>query len=96
MPLLTGCSSAPRPSTLEVAVTPAPIHTVHPPLPAPVKLDSPAWQECQDEHGNPLVCLTASEAKKAIRNKVAVGRWMGSMGSIVRYYRGLDAPAKGN
>lgn len=86
---LTACSSAPQQQPLDIRVAPQALTIVHPPLPAPVKLSDPKWQECQDEQGHAVVCLSPKEASKELRNKIAVGRWMSSMGGVVSYYRSL-------
>lgn len=78
--MLTGCSSgsANRPApTVFVEKT-----VVHPPKPKPVKLMDERWYPCGDQ-----LCMAPAEAKKVLRNKAEVGRYMGEMNNLVEYYR---------
>lgn len=85
--MLTGCSSGPRP---EISITTAPLIIFQPVRPRPVQLYDEQWRKC--EQGQ-MVCLTPNDAKKTVRNKVTIGRWMSEMNGIVTYYESVTSPA---
>lgn len=81
--MLAGCSKAPLGSDKPIVVSVKALPVTHPPLPAPLKLESPKWQACGS-----MVCMTIPDAKKLARNTVAVGRWVGGANNALTYYRG--------
>jgi hypothetical protein len=63
-----------------------PLQRVHPPLPTPVQIADVKWRECGGDY-----CVTPSEAKKIIGNKIKLGKWIGQAKAVIKYYRDTDS-----
>ena len=83
MLMLTACSSGSADRPKLTSVNQAPI--VHPSKPRPVTLQDEKWYPC-GPNGKSL-CMNPAEAKKLLRNKAELGRYMTEMNNLVDYYR---------
>jgi hypothetical protein len=80
MLMLTACSSGSENRPAPTVFVEKQI--VHPPRPKPVQLLDERWYACGNQ-----VCMKPAEAKKVLRNKAEVGRYMREMDNLVDYYR---------
>jgi len=78
--MLTGCSSGSAVKPKPTLFVEKPL--IHPPKPKPVTLIDERWYPCGER-----ICMSPAEAKKLLRNKAEVGRYMRESDNLIDYYR---------
>lgn len=76
---LTACSTTQ--AVDKPKFVPDQVQEAKPARPAPLQLYNEPWKRCGKN-----VCLTASEAKRALDNKVQIYNWMQSANALFCYY----------
>ena len=80
MATLTGCLSTPP------AVKPLfEAEEYHPPLPRPARLQTEQFVACPQDDTH--ICLTPDDAKKVVRNKAELLRWIKEANALLVFYR---------